>query len=88
MNNDLISRTKLIEHINQTISDLVIKGELQSYEVYDTIISIIRAEHSVDIYTMLLGKVDPFKLGKCSNCYAENDIGSQYCSCCGARLGV
>lgn len=49
MNNDLISRSKLIQHVNEIIAELVVKGELYSYEVYDTMIALIEAAPAVDV---------------------------------------
>ena len=48
MNDDLIIRSALIERINTVLSDLVIKGELYSYEVYDTILAMIDVAPAVD----------------------------------------
>lgn len=49
MNNDLISRSKLIQHVNEIIAEPVVKGELYSYEVYNTVIALIEAAPAVDV---------------------------------------
>lgn len=48
MENDLINRNDLIKTINSVMAEFVIKGEIQSYEVYDTIIALIQVAPSVN----------------------------------------
>ena len=55
-NNDLINRSKLIQHVNEIIAELVIKGELYSYEVYDTMIALIEAAPAVDVESVQSSK--------------------------------
>lgn len=56
MNNDLISRSKLVQHVDEIIAELVVKGELYSYEVYDTMITLIEAAPAVDVESVQSSK--------------------------------
>ena len=84
MENDLISRHDLLERINTVLSDLVIQGKLYSYEVYDTIISLIDVAPAVDAEPVQHGRWEHGM--QCSFCKQIDTTKPNYCPNCGTRM--